>query len=94
MHTYRDQYAVLIVGETIVEYPQRFIPPETDELSRHIKPIGGAQTEAVVYSGKVTQIEDVVELGGCGREVTDYSGIQFQSHICYTIGELLDVYSQ
>ena len=64
-----DDLLVGVTNEPVKDDPHALVAPDTHELVHLVKHVGCGETEAAVDAGQVSQVEDVVELGGCGRQV-------------------------
>ena len=63
----RHQRPVPVVSESVIEDTQTLIPPHTHKRSRVLELLRDGREEAVVDAREVSQVEDVVKLGGSGR---------------------------
>ncbi len=62
----RYKHPVFVRHQPVIEHPQALVPPDSNKAVRTLKSLGHGDREPVVDTGKVTQVEDVVEFGGCG----------------------------
>ena len=67
--THTDILFVCVIDEAVTDDPHGLITPQAQELLRLGETVLGGQAQAVVDTGQVTQVEDVVELGRCRRKV-------------------------
>lgn len=52
-----------------MENPEHFVSPQSHKLRGSSEASGAGQQETFGHSRQVTQVEDVVEAGGCGRQL-------------------------
>ena len=80
LHVLQNQLTILVIGETVIEHSQALVAPHTYKVRRVIETLRCGQEKAMVDSGEIPQIKDVVELGWSWREISDDSLIQL--HCC------------
>ena len=82
--------AVFVGRQTVVEYPQALVAPHADKLGRGIESLRDGEREPVVDAREVPKVEDVVELGGCRREVAHDALVEIHGGRGDGLGEVLD----
>ena len=65
----KELVPILIINESIIEHPIDLVSPQSHELVpiSHVR--GGDQQDTTYHTREVSQVEDVVGLGGGGQEV-------------------------
>ena len=72
-----DQGPVFVVGQAVVEHTQTLIPPDSHKARRLSVALRDGEKESVVDARQVSEVEDVVELGGGGRQIPHNSLVEF-----------------
>lgn len=72
-----------------MEYSQTLVPPQPHKVGRLVKSLRNGERETMVNAGEIPQVEDVVELGGSGWEVTYDTVVQLQSGCGDALSKLL-----
>lgn len=60
-----------ITDQSIADDTQTLVPPYTYKLLHFGEPVGSGQTHSMIDSRQVSQVENVVELWGCGWKIFD-----------------------
>ena len=58
--------------EPVKDDAHALVSPDANELVHLGEPVRGGEAHAIVDPGQVTQVEDIVELGGSGRQISHY----------------------
>ena len=88
----RHQRTILVSGEPVIEHPQALVPPHPHKAGRSIESLWCGEEEAMVDTGEVPEVEDVVELGGGGGKVSHYPLVQLHGGSSDGFRELLDTW--
>lgn len=69
-----------------MEHPEDFVSPQTHKLrcSAEVGRLG--QEKPLSHSGQVSQVEDVMEAGGGGRQLLNDVGVELQGQACQLPG--------
>ena len=84
-HHIEKEMTVFVVDETIVEHSVHLVHPQSDKLIAFLHARGWNQENSEYDTSKVTQVEHVVGLGGCGQEIVDGSFINLQCRQDYDL---------
>lgn len=88
------QVLIFRVDQPVVVNPQTLVSPHPHHLRRLVETIGSRQTKAVRDPRQISQIEDVVELGGGGREVLDHFLVELQGARGDGVDHVADVFRE
>lgn len=69
MFTHKNDVFVTFHNESVKDDSHALISPGADELLSLVKAVGGGQAQTTGDPGQVSQVEDVVKLGGCGWQL-------------------------
>ena len=58
-----------VTNEPVKDDPHALVAPDAHELVDLVEHVGRGETQSAVDAGQVAQVEDVVELGRCRRQV-------------------------
>lgn len=67
--SYTDVFLVNLVDEAVTDDPHGLIAPQAQEQLWSGEAVRRGETQTIVDARQVTQVEDVVELGGGGWQV-------------------------
>mmetsp|Transcript_10031 Transcript_10031/g.27325 ORF Transcript_10031/g.27325 Transcript_10031/m.27325 type:complete len:262 (-) Transcript_10031:1586-2371(-) len=80
--------------QAVMEHAQRLIAPQAQELLGVGELVGGGEQQALIHSRNVSQVEDVVEARGCGRQLLTDEVVQADRGIRQLLAnELSDAFS-
>ena len=61
--TYIEKLFINIIDEPVSNHSKALVPPDPHKLIHLGEPVWGGETQPVVDTRQISQIEDVVELG-------------------------------
>lgn len=67
-----NDFSIGVINETVKDDTHALVTPDTQELVDSVEPIGSRQSQTVVDTRQVAQVEDVVEFRRSRKKISNY----------------------
>ena len=80
METYIQEVFICIIDKPISYDPQTLIPPDPHKVVHFLKPVRGGEAQAMIDTRQISQVKDVVELGGGWGQLLDNCAVMRETN--------------